>query len=267
MRKWVEFLAGRNSVREALVASRRRVYKVVLGEGVSEKGVIADILRLCHERDVPVVRAERQVLDTLIANLVHQGIVAQASSYPYVELSVAMDLARQRDEPPFLLALDSLQDPQNVGSLLRTAEAVGVHGVIVPTRRSVGITPAVSRASAGAVEHLLVCKVTNLARTLDALKSEGVWVVGVEDRAGSQDYRTVSLDMPLVLVVGSEGHGLRRLTADKCDLLLRIPMQGRISSLNVSVAGSIVLYEAWRARDRGARGGDLCRGKTPSQSR
>lgn len=235
-------------MREALVSARRRVYKVVLAEGVREKGVVADILRLCGDLHVPVVRVERQVLDSLNPDLVHRGVIAQVSSYPYVELPTAIDLARQRSEAPFLLALDLLQDPQNVGSLLRTAEAVGVHGVIFPTRRSVGITPAVSRASAGAVEHLLVSRVTNLARALDQLKSEGAWVVGAEDRPESQDYRVVSLDMPLVLVVGSEGRGLRRLTREKCDLLLRIPMRGRIGSLNVSVAGSILLYEAWNAR-------------------
>ena len=248
MKKGAEFLAGRNSVREALVAGRRSVHKVVLGEGVREKGIILDILRLCRDRDVPVVRSERGTLDRISFNLVHQGIVAQVSVYPYADLAESMAVARQRDEAPFLLALDSLQDPQNVGSLLRTAEAVGVHGVILPSRRSVGITPAVSRASAGAVEHLRVSRVTNLVRTLGELKSQGVWVVGVEDRAGAQDYRTVSLNMPLVLVVGSEGRGMRRLTAEKCDVLVRIPMRGRIGSLNVSVAGSILLYEAWNGR-------------------
>jgi 23S rRNA (guanosine2251-2'-O)-methyltransferase len=146
------------------------------------------------------------------------------------------------------LALDSLQDPQNVGSLLRTAEAVGVHGVIVPERRAVGVTPAVSRASAGAVEHLLVAQVTNLARVLEELKGRGVWVVGVEDVPAAQDYRDVDLDMPLVLVVGGEGPGMRRLVMGTCDLLLRIPMRGHVGSLNVSVAGSIVLYQAWSGR-------------------
>ncbi len=248
MRGSVEVLAGRNSVREALAAGRRTVHKIVMGEGVRQTAVISDILRLCREGDVPVVRAERKVLDSLSASLAHQAVVAQVSSYPYVELAGLMAVSRRRNEAPFLLALDSLQDPQNVGSLLRTAEAVGVHGVIIPTRRSVCITPAVSRASAGAVEHLRIARVTNLARALDDLKALGVWVVGVEDRPGAQDYRAVSLDMPLALVVGSEGRGMRRLTAEKCDLLVRIPMQGRIGSLNVSVAGSIVLYEAWSAR-------------------
>ena len=248
MRGCVEALAGRNSVREALAAGRRTVHRVVMGEGVRQTGIIFDILRLCREMNVTVVRAERKVLDSLSASLVHQSVVAQVSSYPYVELPTLMAVSRRRDEAPFLVALDSLQDPQNVGSLLRTAEAVGVHGVIIPTRRSVGITPAVSRASAGAVEHLCIARVTNLARALDELKAQGVWVVGVEDLPEAQDYREVSLDMPLVLVVGSEGRGMRRLTAETCDLLVRIPMRGRIGSLNVSVAGSIVLYAAWSAR-------------------
>jgi len=248
MRRRSELLAGPNSVREALLARRRTVHKVLLRKEIKATGAIADVLRLCRERRVPIEHVERRALDGLSGGLVHQSIVARVSPYPYVDLPAAMALARQQGEAPFLLALDSLQDPQNVGSLLRTAEAVGAHGIIIPARRSVGITPAVSRASAGAVEHLCVVRVTNLARTLDALKSEGVWVVGVENRPEAQDYHTASLDMPLVLVVGSEGRGLRRLTTAKCDLLLRIPMRGRVSSLNVSVAGSLLLYEVWRQR-------------------
>jgi len=248
-----ELLAGRNSVREALLAGRRRLHEVLVAEGVKSKGIVADILRLCNESDVPVSRTERGALDRLSSNVTHQGVLARVSSYPYVDLAALLGLAQQRDEAPFLLVLDSLQDPQNVGSLLRTAEAVGVHGIVIPARRSVGITPAVSRASSGAVEHLLTSRVTNLARAMVRLKVEGLWLMGVENRPEAQDYRTASLDMPLALVVGGEGTGLRRLTAEKCDLLLRIPMRGHIGSLNVSVAGSILLYEAWRAREPDAR--------------
>lgn len=245
----MEILAGRNSVREALRAGRRRISQVVLAEGAETGGSVAHILKMCRATGVPVVHAKRHELDRLGGNLRHQGVAAQVSPYPYVQLEDILALARQRTEPPFLLALDSLQDPQNVGSLLRTAEAVGVHGIILPSRRSAQVTPAVSRASAGAVEHLLVASVINLARALDGLKEMGVWVVGIEDRPAAQDYRAVDLNLPLALVLGGEGEGLRRLTADKCDLVLRIPMRGRIDSLNVSVAGSIVLYRAWGARD------------------
>ena len=245
-----ELLVGRNSVREALLACRRRIERVLLAEGVREKALIEDILRLCRQAEISVIRLRRDELDRLGGGLEHQGVAAQVSSYPYADVVGILALARQRQESPFLLALDSLQDPQNVGSLLRTAEAVGVHGIILPIHRAVGITPAVSRASAGAVEHLPVAQVTNLANTLEALKAEGIWVVGLESDPSLQDYRLVELNMPLVVVLGSEGYGMRRLVAEKCDLLLRLPMRGRIGSLNVSVAGSILLYQAWNARSR-----------------
>jgi len=245
-----ELLVGRNSVREALLACRRRIERVLLAEGVREKALIEDILRLCRQAGISVIRLRRDELDRLGGGLEHQGVAAQVSSYPYADVAGILALARQRQESPFLLALDSLQDPQNVGSLLRTAEAVGVHGIILPIHRAVGITPAVSRASAGAVEHLPVAQVTNLANTLEVFKAEGIWVVGLESDPSLQDYRLVELNMPLVIVLGSEGYGMRRLVAEKCDLLLRLPMRGRIGSLNVSVAGSILLYQAWNARER-----------------
>ena len=241
----MEILSGSNSVREALVAGRRQITKILLAEGVSERGTIADILELSQRAEIPVSRVRRSELDRLGDKTQHQGVAAQVSFYPYVEFG---DLLGMGGEHPFLLALDSLQDPQNVGSLLRTAEAVGVHGVLLPRRRSAQVTPAVSRASAGAVEHLRVAQVVNLVRALDDLKAGGVWVVGLEGHPEAQDYRTVDLNMPLVLVVGSEGHGLRRLIVERCDWLLRVPMRGRINSLNVSVAGSLALYQAWNAR-------------------
>ncbi|MHB1296857.1 MAG: 23S rRNA (guanosine(2251)-2'-O)-methyltransferase RlmB [Anaerolineae bacterium] len=244
----IEILVGRNAVHETLRAGRRKVSQVVLAEGVEEKDPIEQILALCRAARINVVRSKRAELDRLAGSLEHQGVAAQVSPYPYADLEDMLALAKERNEPPFLLALDSLQDPQNVGSLLRSAEAVGVHGVIVPARRAVGITPAVSRASVGAVEHLQVALVSNLAYTFDRLKEEGLWIVGVEDLPTSQDYRRARLDMPLVLVLGSEGFGMRRLVADKCDLTVRIPMRGQIGSLNVSIAGSLVLYEAWHAR-------------------
>lgn len=243
-----EVLVGRNAVREVLLAERRRVHRVLLAEGAQDRGAVEEILALCAAMSVPVERVPRTALDRLGGELTHQGVAAHVSPYPYVELDALLERAAERQEPPFLLALDSLQDPQNVGSLLRTAEAVGVHGVIVPERRAAGITPAVSRASAGAVEHLLVAEVTNLVRTLEGLKERGVWVVGVEDEPTAQDYRRVDLNMPIALVVGGEGPGMRRLVVETCDLLVRLPMRGHIGSLNVSVAGSIVLYEAWSAR-------------------
>jgi len=195
---------------------------------------------------IPTTRVNRQALDSLNDN--HQGVALEASGYPYSTLPEILDRARERQEAPFILALDLLQNPQNLGTLMRTAEAVGVHGAIVPERQAAGVTPAVSRASAGAVEHLRVAQVTNLVRALETLKGRGLWVVGVENVSIAQDYRSADLSMPLILVVGGEGQGMRRLVMETCDLLVRIPMRGRIGSLNASVAGSIVLYQAWMAR-------------------
>jgi len=248
----IDMLAGRNSVREALLAGRRRVYRLIVAEGAREAGVLEEIVALAGEHQVPVQRAPKVDLDALADALSHQGVVAQASPYPHAEVDDLLALASQRDQAPFLLMLDSLEDPQNVGSLMRTAEAVGVHGVMVPRHRAAGVTPAVSRASAGAVEHLLVAEVTNLARTLEWLKERGVWIVGIEDEPEAQDYRALDLNMPLALVVGSEGHGMHRLVRETCDLLARLPMKGRIASLNVSAAGSVMLYRALEARE--ARG-------------
>ncbi|MBN1401193.1 MAG: 23S rRNA (guanosine(2251)-2'-O)-methyltransferase RlmB [Anaerolineae bacterium] len=244
-----ELLAGRNSVREALLAGRRRFAEVLIADGAQSSGAIGAILRLCQGAGVPVARRPQRELDRLSQGLTHQGVLAQVSAYPYAQISDMLALAQSRDEMPFLLVFDSIQDPQNVGSLVRTAEAVGVHGLVVMSRRAAGITPAVSRASAGAVEHLLVAQVVNLARTLDQLKAEGLWVVGLEEHAAAQDYRAPDLRMPLALVLGSEGSGMRPLVLKQCDLLLRIPMRGRISSLNVAVAGSLALYRAWHARE------------------
>ena len=244
----VEYLAGRNSVREALFARRRAIQRVIVAHGTEASGTLGDILALAEEGDITVEYDDRNRLDQLSEGVYHQGVVAETSSYPYVELDDCLARASELNEMPFLLALDSVQDPQNVGSLLRTAEAVGVHGVIIPGRRSASITPAVSRASVGAVEHLLIANVTNLTRTLNALKAQNLWVVGVEGLAEAQEYDTVDLAMPLVLVLGSEGQGMGRLVSETCDILVRLPMRGQVTSLNVSVAGSIVLYRALEMR-------------------
>jgi len=243
-----DVLGGRNAVYEAVRAGRRTVHRVLLAEGAEQKGTLQQIVRLCQQRNISLATVRRQELDEMGGGLEHQGVVAQVSGYPYAEMEDLFALPRQRQEDPFFLVLDSLQDPQNVGSLLRTAEAVGVHGIILPERRAVGITAAVSRASAGAVEHLLICMVNNLVQAMETLKKRGVWVMGVEEQPTAQDYRTVDLNTPVALVMGSEGSGLRHLVVERCDVVMRIPMQGRISSLNVAVAGSILLYQAWNAR-------------------
>jgi len=241
----MEILYGRNPVYEALRAGRRRCVKVLVAEGSRESGTAAHILALAEEQGIPVTRVRRQSLDQL-GEVNHQGVAAEVSSYPYAGLDDMLSLAQQRGQAPFLLLLDCLQDPQNLGTLLRTAEAVAVHGVVIPRRRAAQVTPAVSNASAGAVEHLLVAQVTNLVRSMEELKERGVWVVGLEHTPEAQSYRQTKLTMPLALVVGSEGRGLRRLVRERCDLLIELPMRGYINSLNASVAGSIALYEAWQ---------------------
>jgi len=242
-----EMLYGRNAVREALRAGRRKIYKLVLTQGTQETGIVADIVTLANKSGVPVQQVERQQLDRL-GNFNHQGVAAEAAPYPYVELEEILAEADQRQEMPLLLMLDCLQDPQNFGALLRTAEIVGVHGVVIPKLRAVGITPAVVNSSAGATEHLLVARVTNLVRAMEELKARGLWMVGLEDVAQAHLYDQTDLAIPLALVVGSEGRGLGRLVRETCDMLIKLPMRGKISSLNAAVAGSIALYEAWRQR-------------------
>jgi len=243
-----DFLYGRNAVREALQAGRRKIHRLWMAQGIKQGTPVADILALARQRQIPRQRTERHQLNKVCGNQHHQGLVAEVSAYPYVSLDTILDQVEASGEPALLLLLDCLQDPQNFGSLLRTAEAVGVHGVVMPARRSVGVTPAVVNVSAGAVEHLFIARVTNLVRSIEQLKTQDIWTVGLAAEPEANSLYEVDLDMPLALVVGSEGQGLRRLVRERCDFLLRLPMRGRIPSLNASVAGSVALYEVWRRR-------------------
>jgi len=244
-----ELLYGRNAVREALRARRRTFQRLLVSAGAQEAGTLGEVVRMAEEAGVPVARVDRRDLDRRLRDANHQGVLLECGDYPYVELEDCLALAEERGEPALLLMLDHLQDPQNIGTLLRTAEVVGVHGVIIPGRRAAEITPAVVNASSGAVEHLRVAVITNLAAAIEQVQHAGVWVVGVEDDPRAQEYDRVDLDMPLALVLGAEGPGLARLTRERCDFLVRLPMRGQIASLNVAVAGSIVLYHAWRTRE------------------
>jgi len=247
MRRRSQILYGRNAVRESLRAGRRKPYELMLAEGVRRTDVVGQIVFLAERAGVPVNRTERRNLDRL-GGVNHQGVALETSEYPYSALDDVLTMAQSRDEAPQLLLLDLLQDPQNVGGLLRTAEVVGVHGVVIQRRRAVGITPTVVHASAGAVEHLLVVQVTNLVNAIGRLKAHGVWVAGLEASRSAQLYHEAELTGPLAVVVGSEGRGLRRLVRERCDFLVELPMQGKVTSLNAAVAGSIVLYEVWRQR-------------------
>lgn len=245
-----ELLYGRNAVREALRARRRTFQRLLVSAGAQEAGTLGEVVRIAEEAGVPVARVDRRDLDRRFRDANHQGVALECGDYPYAELEDCLALAEERGESVLLLMLDHLQDPQNIGTLLRTAEVVGVHGVIIPGRRAAEITPAVVNASSGAVEHLRVAVITNLAATIEQVQRAGVWVVGVEDDPRAQEYDRVDLDMPLALVLGAEGPGLARLTRERCDFLVRLPMRGQIASLNVAVAGSIVLYHAWRTREK-----------------
>ena len=242
MKEWVY---GRNAVYETLRARRRQAFRLRLAQGVEQKGRLADILKLGAERHLAVERVPRASLDQLADG--HQGVALEVSPYIYSDLAGIVKAAIRLEEAPFLLILDALQDPQNLGSLLRTAEAVGVHGVLLPLRQTATVTPAVVNASAGASEHLRVAQV-NLAQAIDALKGAGIWVIGLDAGPAAQPPEKVRLDGPLALVVGSEGSGMRDLVRKSCDLLLRLPMCGQVASLNAAAAGSIVLYLALQQR-------------------
>ncbi|MGQ9585291.1 MAG: 23S rRNA (guanosine(2251)-2'-O)-methyltransferase RlmB [Anaerolineae bacterium] len=246
-----EYLYGRNAVREALLAGRRQCFALHHLPG-------HELALLARERGIPCHAADRARLGQLAGDRHHQGAVLETSPYPYAELEDVLAAAQAAGELPFLLLLDLLQDPQNLGTLLRTAEAVGVHGVVLPERCAAGVTPAVVNASSGATEWLRIAQVTNLARTMGTLAERGIWLVGLESVPEAALLDQVDWPKAVALVVGSEGEGLRRLTRARCDLLVRIPMRGRITSLNAAVAGSIALYAAWRGRKGGGgrEGGD-----------
>lgn len=243
-----EILYGRQPVREMLRARRRRVFQLLLARGVQPTGIVGETLSLAEQNNVPVHIVDRRDLDKQGGEVNHQGLAAEVSCYPYVDVAALLDAARQADEPPFLLLLDHVRDPQNLGSLLRTAEAAGVHGVVIPGRRAADVTPAAVRASAGAAEHMRVAQVTNLVRAMESLKADGVWLAGLEALPEAQLYNQADLSGSLGLVVGSEGRGLARLVRERCDFLVRLPMHGQVGSLNAAVAGAIVLYEACRQR-------------------
>ncbi|MCX6039502.1 MAG: 23S rRNA (guanosine(2251)-2'-O)-methyltransferase RlmB [Chloroflexi bacterium] len=246
-----EFIYGRNPVYETLRAKRRDVFRLQVAEGVQDKGRLTEILDLAAKRRIPVERVPRARLDKLSES--HQGVALEASAYPYVRLEDILDNSKTRSEPLFVLILDTLQNPQNLGTIIRTAEAVGVHGVLIPTHRAAEITPAVVSASAGASEHMLVAQ-ANLAQAIVELKEANAWVVGLDESPDSKDPSEVRLDGALAVVVGSEGEGIRPLVRQSCDFLLRLPMQGQIESLNAAVAGSVVLYLAYISRNRGPKG-------------
>ncbi len=245
-----ETLYGRQAVRESLRAQRRTPYRLSVMEDALLTSVVEEIMELAEARDIPIDRLAHHEMSALVGHDNHQGVALETSAYPYSDVYAILELAEEREEPPFLLLLDLVQDIRNLGSLLRSTEAVGAHGVVVQERRGAGVTAGAVNASSGAVEHLLVAQVTNLSRTMETVKEAGVWIAGLEDTYGAKLYTEADLTGPLGIVVGSEGKGMRRLVRERCDWLMALPMRGKINSLNASVAGSIALYEALRQRSR-----------------
>jgi len=243
----MDMLEGRNSVLEAL-RSDRTINKILISKGDKE-GSIKQIIALAKEKGVVVQETDRISLDKISTTRAHQGVIAFVAAKDYVEVEDILEIAKSKGEDPFVILLDGITDPQNFGSILRTANAVGAHGVVIPKRRAIGLTAAVSKASAGAIEYVPVARVTNLSQTIEYLKEQNLWIVGT-DQSGEKSFYESDLKGPIALVIGSEGEGMSRLVSEKCDFIVNIPMKGEISSLNAAVAGAIVMYEILKQKSR-----------------
>ena len=240
-----DVVVGRNAVMEAL-KSGRTVNRLLVAEHDTQ-GSIREIVNLARESGAVVETVPRSQIEAAAKGFRHQGVLAYTSPVEYTPLEEILDTAQRKDGPPFLLLLDELEDPHNLGAVLRTADAVGVDGVLIPKRRSCPLSATVAKTSAGAVEYVPVARIGNVAQTIRELKKEGFWIVGA-DMDGASDYFEADLTGALVLVIGSEGRGISRLVRESCDVLVRIPMLGKINSLNASVAGAILMYESLRQR-------------------
>ena len=246
-----EIIAGRNAVLEAL-KSGREIEKINIqktGDGEHPSGSIKQIIAKAKEAKIPVYHSDKAFMDKLLdgAKVNCQGVIATASDFSYCSVEYMLALAEERGEKPFIIILDGLEDPHNLGAIMRTAECAGAHGLIIPKRRSVGLTAVVAKTSAGALEYLPVARVSNIVNTIRELKERGLWIYGTAADADSSLYRT-NLTGPAAIVIGNEGEGMSRLVRESCDVLVSIPMKGKISSLNASAAAAVMLYEALRQR-------------------
>lgn len=239
-----DLIAGRNAVSEAL-RSQRSINKILLQEG-AHGGSLGEIIALAKQKGVPVETVKAEKLDKLAKGLRHQGVAALAAPIAFRTLDDVFACAAEKNEEPFILLLDELQDPQNVGALIRSADAAGVHGVLMPRRRSCPLNAVVAKISAGAVEYVPVVQIGNIAQTIEELKQHGCWVVGAD--MDGVDFYAANMSGPIVLVIGAEGRGLGRLVKQKCDDVVSIPMNGGVNSLNASAAGAVLMYEVVRQR-------------------
>ncbi|MBA5851785.1 23S rRNA (guanosine(2251)-2'-O)-methyltransferase RlmB [Clostridium sp. cel8] len=236
---------GRNAVIEAL-KSGKTVEEILVSNG-NITGSINKILALAKNKNIIVKRVDKKKLNQISYTGAHQGVIAKVSPYKYYELEDILNYASKKGEEPYIVILDQIEDPHNFGSIIRTAEVCGVHGIVIPKRRNVGVTPTVYKSSAGAVEHIRICKVNNLNATVDKLKKLGIWIYGA-DMDGKNYCFDINFNGGVALVIGSEGKGISRLIKEKCDVLTKIPMRGNITSLNASVAGGIIMYEILRQK-------------------
>ncbi|PQP84660.1 23S rRNA (guanosine(2251)-2'-O)-methyltransferase RlmB [Paenibacillus sp. PCH8] len=241
-----EWIAGKHSVTEAL-RSGRTINKIWIAD-TAQKHLTQPIISEAKKLGIVIQHVDKRKLDQTVPGIQHQGVVAQAAPYAYVEVEDILAAAKAKNENPFLILLDEIEDPHNLGSILRTADCTGAHGVIVPKRRSAAVTVTVSKTSAGAVEYVPVARVSNLGQTIDRLKEEGVWVVGTDVTAHEAVFGNGVFTGPVALVIGNENKGMGRLIREKCDVLIKLPMQGQINSLNASVAAGVVMYEVLRSR-------------------
>lgn len=242
-----DMITGRNAVLEAL-KSDREIEKLIVAKGA--EGSIRKITGMAKDKKIPVQYREKAALDRIVGRNSHQGVIAQVSEYTYCTLDDILRRAEERGEDPFIMILDGLEDPHNLGAVMRTAECCGAHGIVIPKRRSAGITETVAKASAGAVEYMLCARVSNIGQAVDQLKERGVWVAACDMRGKA--YTEQDLTGSLAVVIGSEGTGISRLVREKCDFVVSIPMKGKITSLNASNAAAILMYEVVRQRERQA---------------
>lgn len=237
-------IEGRNPVIEALNGDRN-IDKIMIAKGTKE-GSIKKIEAMAKDKNIIIQYVDRKKLDEISESHSHQGVIAMGSDYRYYELDELIEIPKEKGEDAFFIILDEITDPHNLGSIMRTADAVGAHGVIIPKRRSVSITPVVAKASAGAVEYVPLCKVTNIVSAINELKEKGVWIAAAD--VDGENYYKKDLNGPIAIVVGSEGFGISRLVKENCDFTVNIPMVGKVTSLNASVASSILLYEIFKQR-------------------
>ena len=240
-----DLVLGRNAVIEALKSDTTIEYLCV-SKGDLE-GSIKVVLSLAKDKNVVIKEVDRRKLNEMCGGANHQGVIAKVTPFKYSEVTDIINRAKRKGEDPFIVILDEIEDPHNLGSIIRTAELCGVHGIIIPKRRNVGVTPTVYKCSAGAIEHMRIAKVTNINATIDQLKEEGIWIYGADIDGKDFSYNT-NFSGACALVIGSEGRGISKLTLKKCDVLVKIPMIGKINSLNASVAGGIMMYEVLKGR-------------------